>query len=59
MTLYVLYLQADLLSQKGAEPGTPDFQAAMRSARKAVALQPSLGAARSVLATLYLETGTV
>ena len=55
----LLYLQADLLSQKGAEPGTPDFQTAMRSARKAVALQPTLGAARGVLATLYLKTGTI
>ncbi|MGC2185326.1 MAG: tetratricopeptide repeat protein [Terriglobales bacterium] len=53
----MLYLQADILNQKGAEPGTPEFQAAMRSARQAVALQPGLGAARGVLATLYLQEG--
>ena len=53
----MLYLQADILSQKGAEPGTPEFQTAMRSARRAVTLQPALGAARGVLATLYLQTG--
>jgi tetratricopeptide (TPR) repeat protein len=53
----MLYLQADILNQKGAEPGTPEFQAAMRSARQAVALQPTLGAARGVLATLYLQEG--
>ena len=53
----MLYLQADILNQKGAEPGTPEFQAALRSARQAVALQPTLGAARGVLATLYLQKG--
>ena len=30
----LLYLQADVLAQKGAEPGTPEFQTAMRSAEK-------------------------
>jgi tetratricopeptide (TPR) repeat protein len=54
---YLLYLEADILSQKGAAPGTPDFQAAMRSARKAVALQPNLGDARGVLAKLDLLAG--
>ena len=53
----LLYLQADILAQKGAEPNTPEFQTAMRSARQAVALQPALGAARGVLATLYLQEG--
>jgi len=52
----LLYLQADVLSQKGAEPGSPEFQLAMRSARRAVALQPTLGPARGVLAKLYLQT---
>lgn len=53
----LLYLQADVLSQKGADAGTPEFQLAMRSAQRAVALQPTLGAARSVLAKLYMQTG--
>ncbi|HKV81207.1 MAG TPA: tetratricopeptide repeat protein [Candidatus Sulfotelmatobacter sp.] len=53
----LLYLQADILTQKGAEPGSADFQMAMRSAKKAVALRPALGPARSVLAKLYLESG--
>jgi len=52
----LLYLQADILVDKGAEPGTPEFQLAMRSAKKAVLLQPELGPARSVLAKLYLRT---
>jgi tetratricopeptide (TPR) repeat protein len=53
----LLYLQADVLSQKGADPGTPEFLLAMRSAKKAVALQPTLAEARSVLAKLYMQTG--
>lgn len=54
---YLLYLQADVLTQKGVDPGTPDFATAMGSAKRAVALQPSLGSARDVLAKLYLQSG--
>jgi tetratricopeptide (TPR) repeat protein len=53
----LLYLQADFLSQKGVEPGTPEFQLAMRSAKEAVDLQPTLSGARTVLAKLYLQEG--
>jgi tetratricopeptide (TPR) repeat protein len=53
----LLYLQADVLSQKSADAGTPEFELAMRSARKAISLQPTLGAARGVLAKLYMQTG--
>lgn len=53
----LLYLQADVLSQQGAEPGSPEFQTAMHSAKKAVALRPTLGPARGVLAKLYLQAG--
>jgi hypothetical protein len=41
----LLYLRTDVLTQKGAEPGTPKFQVAIRSARRAVTLRPTLGAA--------------
>jgi tetratricopeptide (TPR) repeat protein len=51
----LLYLQADVLSQRSAEVGTPEFQLAMRSAQRAVSLQPGLGAARGVLAKLYVQ----
>ena len=53
----LLYLQADILAERQADPGTPEFQLAMRSARKAVSLQPSLGAAHGVLAKLDLQSG--
>jgi tetratricopeptide (TPR) repeat protein len=53
----LLYLQADFLSQQGAQPGTPEFQLALRSAKEAVLLQPTLAGARTVLAKLYLQAG--
>jgi tetratricopeptide (TPR) repeat protein len=53
----LLYVQADVLAQKGAEPGSQEFQTAMHSAEEAVALRPSLGPARAVLAKLYLQSG--
>lgn len=53
----LLYLQADVLAQKGAEPGTTDFKLALQSAKKAVALRPGLGAAHAVLGKLYFQSG--
>jgi Tfp pilus assembly protein PilF len=53
----LLYVQADVLTQKGAEGGTPDFQLALQSAKKAVALRPALAATHAVLAKLYLDSG--
>lgn len=54
---YLLYLEADVLTEKGVDVGTPDFAKALSSAKKAIALQPSLTAARDVLAKLYLQAG--
>jgi len=53
----LLYVEADILAQQGPGAGSPEFQTALRSARKAVALQPSLGPAHDVLAKLYLQSG--
>lgn len=53
----MLYLQADLLAEKGADPGTLEFKTALRSARRSVMLQPALADAREVLASLYLQEG--
>jgi tetratricopeptide (TPR) repeat protein len=53
----LLYLQADVITQRGAEPRSPEFQTAMRSAKKAVKLRPTLGPAHGVLAKLYLQSG--
>jgi len=54
---FLWYLQAAILSQKAPAPDSAEFQHAMQSARKAVTLQPSLTAARNVLAKLYLQAG--
>jgi tetratricopeptide (TPR) repeat protein len=51
----LLYLEADILVKKEAGPGTPEFQQAMRSARKAIKLRPTLGPAHALLAKLYLQ----
>lgn len=53
----LLYMQADVLTQKGEEPGSAEFEKAMQSAKKAVALRPTLEPARGVLAKLYLQAG--
>ncbi len=50
----LLYLQADILIQQGPAPGSPEFQTAINSAKRAVSLRPALGPAREVLAKLYL-----
>jgi tetratricopeptide (TPR) repeat protein len=54
---FLLYLQADVLAQKGPDPGTTEFRTAVESAKKAISLRPSLGAARDILAKLYLQAG--
>jgi tetratricopeptide (TPR) repeat protein len=53
----LLYLQADIIAEKHVDPGTPEFQLAVRSARRAIALQPTEGAAAGVLGKLYLQSG--
>jgi tetratricopeptide (TPR) repeat protein len=53
----LLYMQADILLEQGAEPGSAEFETAMRSAKRAVELRPSLSPAHGVLAKLYLKAG--
>jgi len=50
----LLYLQADIIAQQDPEPGTAEFQTAMSSAKRAVALNPALGPAHTSLAKLYM-----
>ena len=54
---FLWYLQAAILSQKAPEPGSAEFQQGLDSAKRAVALQPSLTAAHNVLAKYYLDSG--
>ena len=37
---FLLYLQADILTQRGPDPGSLEFREAMESAKKAIALRP-------------------
>jgi len=54
---FLLYLQADILTQRGPDPGSAEFREAMESAKKAIAIRPSLASAHDVLAKLYLQAG--
>jgi tetratricopeptide (TPR) repeat protein len=54
---FLWYLQAAILSQKSAEPGSAEFRRGLDSAKRAVTLQPSLMAAHNVLAKYYLDSG--
>ena len=54
---FLWYLQAAILSQKAPAPDSAEFQTALQSAKKAIALQPTLSAAHNVLGKLYLQSG--
>jgi len=54
---FLLYLQAAILSQKAPAAGSTEFLQAVQSAKKAVALQPTLSVAHDVLGKLYLQAG--
>jgi len=51
----LLYLRADILTQQGAEKGSEEFETALRSAKRAVTMNPRLAAAHAVLGKLYLQ----
>ena len=54
---FLWYLQAAILSQTAPQPGSAEFQEGLRSAKKALSLDPSLTAAHNVLAKFYMESG--
>jgi tetratricopeptide (TPR) repeat protein len=54
---FLWYLQAAILSQKAPDPGSAEFQQGLASAKKSVALDPSLTVAHNVLAKFYLDSG--
>lgn len=56
---FLQYLLAETLARRGAVPGTPDFTEAVKSAQKAVDIQPDFALARDVLGRLYLQEGKV
>jgi tetratricopeptide (TPR) repeat protein len=54
---FLLYAQAEILAQRGPDPGGSEFREAIESAKRAVSLRPNLGEARDLLAKLYLQSG--
>jgi len=54
---FLHYLKAEIISQGGPAVGTPEFNEAVKSASRAVQLQPDFPLARNVLGNLYLESG--
>jgi len=54
---FLLYLQADILTQRGHDPASSEFREAMASAKKAISLRHSLAGAHDLLAKLYLQAG--
>lgn len=54
---FLLYLQADLLTQRGPSPGSAEFREAVVSARRSASLRPSHTSAHDLLAKLYLQAG--
>lgn len=54
---FLWYLQAAIVSQKAPDPGSAEFGQGLASAKRAVALDPSLTAAHNVLAKYYLDSG--
>jgi tetratricopeptide (TPR) repeat protein len=54
---FLWYLKAATISQKSPLPDSSDFQQGIDAAKRAVTLQPSLGAAHNVLAKYYLDSG--
>jgi tetratricopeptide (TPR) repeat protein len=54
---FLWYLQAAILSQKAPDPDSAEFRKGIDSAKKAVALDPTLTATHNVLAKFYLDSG--
>ena len=52
-------LEASLLTEGSPDPGTPEYSEAMRAAKKAVSLNPSLASAYDAQAKLYQAAGNI
>lgn len=54
---FLYYMVAQVITQNGAPPGSPQFKEAVDAASQAVALKPDFVLARDVLGNLYLKAG--
>ena len=56
---FLHYLEADILFQKGADPGTPQFKDAIAAASRAEQLRADFVLAYDLLGNLYLKSGEI
>jgi tetratricopeptide (TPR) repeat protein len=54
---FLHYMEAQILFQRGVDPGTPEFKEALAAANRSVQLKPDLVLARDLLGNLYLRSG--
>lgn len=54
---FLHYLEAQVISQNGAEVGTPQFKEAIAASSRAAQLKPDFVLARDLLGNLYLRSG--
>jgi tetratricopeptide (TPR) repeat protein len=54
---FLYYMKAQILMQKGAAPGSPEFKEAIAASTRATQLNPDFVLARDVLSNLYLKAG--
>ena len=54
---FLNYLKSEIITQKGATAGSPEFAEALAAASRAVQLRPDFSIARNSLANLYLKSG--
>jgi tetratricopeptide (TPR) repeat protein len=54
---FLYYLKAQILVQKGAPAGSPEFREALAAAKRATQLKPDFVLPRDILGNLYLQSG--
>jgi tetratricopeptide (TPR) repeat protein len=54
---FLYYLKAQILIQKGAPAGSPEFRQAIAAATRATQIQPDFVLPRDILGNLYLKSG--
>jgi tetratricopeptide (TPR) repeat protein len=54
---FLYYLKAQVLTQKGADVGSPLFQEAMEDVSRALEIKPDFVLARDLLGSLYVKSG--
>jgi tetratricopeptide (TPR) repeat protein len=54
---FLFYLKAQILIQKGAEPGSTEFKQAVGAATRAAQIEPDFVLPRDILGSLYLKSG--